>query len=109
MTSPVPATDPGLQNFTPPGTSDLRDTLLRSLATNGHPMSTADLRAAAHERYGNDAAPVVHEMVYRALLGLQRSGEVRRQRLAGRHTLWSLTPTGKYAAAQAAHPPAVDD
>lgn len=97
------------RDSTPPRKPDLRGTLLRALAANGHPMSTAELRADANERLGDNAVPVVHELVYRALLGLQRSGEVRRQRLTGRHALWSLTSTGKYAAARAAaHPPAVD-
>ncbi|GAA2401472.1 hypothetical protein [Mycolicibacterium llatzerense] len=110
MTGLGPGTAPGGHpDSTPAIKSELRGTLLRSLAANGHPMSTADLRAAAQERFGDDTAPVVHELVYRALLGLQRSGDVRRQRLAGRHALWSLTSTGKYAAARAAHPPAVDD
>lgn len=110
MTGPGPAAAPGDHHqSTQASKSDLRSTLLRSLATNGRPMSTADLRADAHERLGDDAEPVVHELVYRALLGMQRSGEVRRQRPAGRHALWSLTPTGKYAAARAAHPLAADD
>ncbi|MFL0243172.1 hypothetical protein [Mycobacterium sp. SMC-17] len=110
MTAPGPAAAGGDdRDGTPTSTSDLRRTLLRALAANGHPMSTADLRADVHDRLGDDAVPLVHELVYRALLRLQQSGEVRRQRLAGRHALWSLTSTGKYAAARAAHPPTADD
>ncbi len=90
--------------------TDLRGTLLRILLDSADPLSTAELRVAAHQTLGDDQVPVVHEPVYRELLALHRRGQVRRHQPAGRHVLWSLTPTGKHLAAHpGAHPDATDD
>lgn len=106
---PEPADEQSAVCRSAPITTGLRDALLHILVNSADPVSTADLRIAAHQKLGDDQVPVVHEPVYRELLALQRLGQARRHQPAGRHVLWSLTPTGRHAATHAAYPPAVVD
>jgi Fe2+ or Zn2+ uptake regulation protein len=69
------------------------------MAEHQDPLTTAELRRQVDQsRDAGDAVPLVNETVYRALRTLQRLGQIRHHRPAGRHVRWSLTPSGAHTA-----------
>ncbi|MBU8808351.1 Fur family transcriptional regulator [Mycolicibacterium goodii] len=63
----------------------LRQQLMAVLSATGQSKSTAQLRDDIRDRFGD---PVVIEAVYRNLTVLERRGDVRRSKSAGRDAHW---------------------